>query len=137
MLGLYSPEEILKIPSQSCTPVHTHALSLTPMHIQAHIHTCTHPRIPMHPWTQPHTPTHACTQPRPPAYTRTHPCTPVHTRTHSCTLAHTPHIHTHALNLIDHMKLYVNRPNTKKQEREREIEKKEQGSAEAISGLKS
>ena len=50
--------------------------------------------------------------------------TPMHTRTYP----------THALNLINHMKLHVNMPNTKKAEEQRK--KKEQESAEAISGLK-
>ena len=92
MLGLYSPEEILKIPSHPHTPVHSR-------------------------------------KPNARAYPRT--------SVHTCTLEHTPHKHTHALNLINHMKLHVNRPNTKKTRKEEEDrKKKEQESAEAINGLK-
>ena len=46
------------------------------------------------------------------------------------------HIPAHGLNFINHMKLYINRPN-KKGEKEEDRKKREQGSAEAISGLKS
>ena len=59
--------------------------------------------------------------------------TPAHTRAHLHTPAHTPHIPTDALNLINHMKLHVN---GKMAERNKERKKKEQESAEAISGLK-
>ena len=137
MLGLYSPEEILKIPSHPhVTLTHTHLC--TPAHTHAYIFTCTHtcPHTyenlykPSHTM---HTPTHTRTYPRIPVHTCTHLHTPIHTRTHT-TCAHK---HTHALNLINHMKLHVNRPNTKKTRKEEEDrKKKEQESAEAINGLK-
>ena len=62
-------------------------------------------------------------------------CTRIHLKTHTHTQAdsYTPHIPDHTLNLINHIKLYINRPNTKKAE---DRKKKEQESAEAISGLK-
>ena len=59
--------------------------------------------------------------------------TPVHIRAHLHTPAHTPHIPTDALNLINHVKLHVN---GKMAERNKERKKKEQESAEAISGLR-
>ena len=87
--------------------------------------------LPMHTHVQPHTCVHF-------HYTQAHPCT-VHTCAHSQTPMHTPHIPAHALNLMNHMKLYINRPNIKRREREKEEDrkKKEQESAEVISGLKS
>ena len=54
----------------------------------------------------PHIPTHNRAHPHTPAHTHTHPCTP-------------PHIPAHGLNLINHMKLHVNRPNTKKARKEK------------------
>ena len=53
--------------------------------------------------THPHIPAHTHAYPFIPAY----PCTPTHT------LTHMPHISTHALNLINHMKILVNRVNGK------------------------
>ena len=125
MLGLYSPEEILKIPSQPHTQEHICAHTHTPApthttHRPAHTST-THLRKPAYIHAYLHMPKHAC------AY-------PPHPHTHP----HTPHILTHALNLINHMKLHVYRPNTKKTRKgeEEDRKKKEQESAEAISGLK-
>ena len=98
--------------------------SLTPTHTCALTKTCSNPRTPMHTCAHMHTPIHARAYPR--------------TSAHTCTLEHAPHKHTHALNLINHMKLHVNRPNTKKTRKgeEEDRKKKEQESAEAISGLK-
>ena len=60
-----------------------------------------------------------------------------HTHAITCKHPHTPHTYplmpADALNLINHMKLHVN---GKMAERERDRKKKEQESAEAISGLK-
>ena len=47
-----------------------------------------------------------------------------------------PHILSHGLNLINHMKLYINRPNTKRGKEEEDRKKKEQESTEVIRGLK-
>ena len=68
-------------------------------------------------------------------HTRTHPRTCMYTCAHPHS-AHTPHIPTDALNLINHMKLHVNTVIWKKGDRRRR-KRKEQESAEAISGLKS
>ena len=81
-------------------------------------------------------PTHTCAHPGTPTHNCAHPYTLSHTRTHPCT---SPHIPAHGLNLINHMKLHVNRPNTKKarkQESKKKEKRKEQESAEAFSGLK-
>ena len=51
--------------------------------------------------------------------------TPVHIRAHLHTPAHTPHIPTDALNLINHMKLHVNRVNRKMAERRKKEKRKE------------
>ena len=50
------------------------------------------------------------------------------------TPTHIPHIA--AQSLINHMKLYINRPNTKRGKEEEDRKKKEQESTEVISGLK-
>ena len=65
-----------------------------------------------------------CTHLNTSTHTQAHPNTPTHTKAYPFTLTHTPHIPTNALNLINHMKFYINRPNTKKA-RERERKKKE------------
>ena len=78
----------------------------------AHIHRNT----PMHTRIHLNTPTHACDH--------------LHTCTHPHTLANSPNIPAHALNLMNRMKSYINRPNTKKARRRRK--KKEQESAEAF-----
>ena len=72
--------------------------------------------------------TYLCTSTHPHAQLRT----PAHTRTHPCT---SPHIPAHGLNLINHMKLHVNRPNTKKARQKKE-KRKEQESAEAFQRTK-
>ena len=87
MLGLYSPEEDLS------TPTHNHA----------HIHVY----LGAHPCTYAHTHAHTCAHLRTNAHTRTHPGIP----------AHTPQIPADTINLINHVKLYINRPNTKKADR--------------------
>ena len=72
---------------------------------------------------------HTCAYPRTPAHTCAHPPTP----------AHTAHIPADALNLINHMKLHVNTVIWKKGERwwyMIDRKRKEQESAEVISGLK-
>ena len=69
------------------------------------------------------TSTHPNAQLRIPAHTCTHPCT-------------SPHIPTHDLNLINHMQLHVNRPNTKKARKQEERKRKEQESAEAFQRTK-
>ena len=119
MLGLYSPEEILKIPSHPCMQEHISAHPHTP----AYTHTCPHK----------HTPAKTCTNPCGPMQTCTYPhiCLriPAHTNTH----LHTLHIYT--LNLINQIKLHVNRPSTKKNRKE-DRKKMEQESTEAISRLK-
>ena len=128
------------------TLVHIHAYLPTPMHA------CAHPRTPAHncahPCTPAHTRKHLCT----PVNTRAHLHTPAHTRAHPCH-SHTPHTYplmpADALNLIirmklhvngkSHMKLYINRPNTKKADRRRRKKKekrKEQESAEAFQRTK-
>ena len=88
-----------------CTSVHTHTHLHTPSH--THTHTC----IPVH--------THAYRSTPIPMLTHAYPCTPTHTCIYQLIPAHThshtrPHpTHTHALNLINHMKLLVNRVNGK------------------------
>ena len=90
MLGLYSPEEDLS------TPTNNHA------HI--HVYPGAHPRTS---WAwAPHTPVHTYAQMHTPAHA-THPGIP----------AHTPQIPADTINLINHVKLYINRPNTKKADR--------------------
>ena len=63
--------------------------------------------------------THMCI----PMQTHAYLHTPEHTRTHPHKPRHTPNIPAHALNLMNHMKSYINRPNTKKARRR----KKEKG----------
>ena len=127
MQGLYSLEEILKIhPTHMCTPVHIHT------------HLCIPAQTPMQ-----RTPTHYCAFLHTSMYTWTHPCTLRYTCAHPPTPAHPPYIPADALNLINHFNLPVNGKTTTKQactkqarKIDRKIEKKEQESAEAISGLK-
>ena len=69
---------------------------------------------PVHTHVYMHTPEHFHTYPGPPPHSQAYPCT----------ITHTPHIPTNALNLINHMKFYINRPNTKKATN-RERKKKE------------
>ena len=94
-----------------------------------HEQSCTHPCIPGR------TPTHKLSMS--PAHTCAHLRTNAHTCTHPGIPAHTPQIPADTINLINHVKLYINRPNTKKADRQIEDrKKKEQEFAEAISGLK-
>ena len=48
-----------------------------------------------------------------PANTHAH-TTPTHIHAHPHTPAHIPHIPTYCLNLINHMKLYIDMPNTER-----------------------
>ena len=100
----------------SLTPAHTSAHPHTSMHIYAHkhlptqAHTCKNLYEPMHTCAHLHMLTHACAFPRIPRHTCTHP-----TNTHL------------SLNLITHMKLHVNRTNTKKTRKEGEEDRKKEG----------
>ena len=124
------------------TPSHFRTLPHTPMHTRAylthppnhtHIHVCTFACTCARPCTPLHTQAHLST----PEHTRAHPSTPAHTHTHQHTPMHIPHIPADALNLINHMKLHVNTVIWKKGDRYMiDRKRKEQESAEAISGLK-
>ena len=101
-------EEVTSYVASSTKKIHsTHLCTST--HTWAHLHTPTQTRV--HPLTITHTST----------YTWAHPRTSAHkpgmSRTYPCTPAYTPQIPTDAINLINHMKLYINRPNTKKARR--------------------
>ena len=113
----------------SLTPVHTRAHQCTPTHSRIHTHlpTQAHTCKNLHKPTRTHANLHL--PPHMPAHTRTYQRTPAHTHAYS----HTLHIYT--LNLINQIKLHVNRPNTKKTRKE-DRKKMEQESTEAISGLK-
>ena len=84
-------------------------------------------RTPMHIHTHLRIPVHTCAHRHTPAYTRVHQRTPahtVHTRVpyaHPPTPTHIPHIPADALNLINHMKLHVNRKKAEDRKIEREI----------------
>ena len=71
----------------------------------------THPHTTAYNHTQPRTTMYNHTQLHPSAHIRTNPCTSAHICAHPCTKAH---ILADGLNLINYMKLHVNRPNTKK-----------------------
>ena len=95
MFGLKSSVGILKI-HHTRTRAHLCTHPHTPT--QTSVHLCT----PAYNWVQPGTTT-TC------AHLHTHRNTPMHTRIH----LNTPtHISAHALKLMNHMKLYINRPNT-------------------------
>ena len=98
MLGLMSPVGILKIHS-----THTHK------HLRTLGHTHTQPGIPTH------THTH-CAHPCSSAHTLAHPCIPTHTRTHPTHTRSKPELNYH-------MKLYINRPNTKRGKKEEDRKK--------------
>ena len=51
------------------------------------------------------------------AHTRAHPHTSMHTHMCPHISTHIPHIPARGLNLINHMELYINRPNIKRGER--------------------
>ena len=92
-----------------------------------------------HPHTFTHTCAHQCTL----VHTYAHPPTlrtPAHTHTHSCIPAHThssSRTHSSSSRWVWTDQSYVIRPNTKKADRKKERRKrKEQESAESISGLK-
>ena len=128
MFGLKSPVGILKIhPTHThlCTPVHTpaytHSNQFTRVHTHTprynHIHpntTCadpqTHRNTPMHIRIHLNTPTHACEH--------------LHTCKHPHILVHSPNTTAHALNLMNHIKSYINRSNTKTAERRKKERKK-------------
>ena len=93
MLGLYSPEKILRIHhTPMCTPVHIHppahsrALSCIymhthiPAHSRAHLctpaPTCIHPPTPTPTCPQRHMPAHSPANTHPQVHIREHPCTP-------------------------------------------------------------
>ena len=67
----------------------------------------------------------------------TYPCTSEHTRAHSSTPAHIRiHIPAHFLNLINHIKLYINRPNTKMADRRKKEKRRNKSPLKHFSGLK-
>ena len=74
----------------------------------------------------PCTPTHTHASPRTPSHTQAHLDTPAHT----CAPAHTPHIpadaqldNSHEITCTNWKQSYVNRPNTKKAQRNKETKK--------------
>ena len=113
------------------TPVHTNACLCTPMHSFPHPHTPMHTSVHLHALAHTHTPAHTHTHQHSPAHTHAHP----HAHpTHPCTPHTYPLMPADALNLTNHIKLHVNGKMAERQKEDRK--KKEQESAEAISGLK-
>ena len=126
------------------TCVHPCISTHTPAHTCAH--TCVHPRIiayqqiPMHTRPHPHTPGHTLAHSRLPTHTHAYPRIPAHTNAHLRTTMHTrTHPRTHPKHTHWCPYLDISHEITckwKKGGREKERKKKEQESAEAISGLR-
>ena len=102
-------------------------MTSTRIHLNILTYTCALPHTPKYTHAYQSTPLHTFAHQHPPAHTHTNPHIPVHT----------PHRTTHAHNLINHMILYINKPNTKTGEEEEEDRKrKEQESLKHFSRLK-